>query len=168
MSYDVVLCEKDARESELQRTVEESKRREAYLENELANMWVLVAKLKKAQVTSVFVHLRINHQMNSDSCSIFICISNDVDRNHQMNSDSCSIFICIFNDVVTKHKRNSQQVSILVLQKYKSPVLVCAINEVLSSLAGEEISSMPSLIFPFILDLSKIKLEREVSVDDQL
>ncbi|KAI3736394.1 hypothetical protein L6452_15933 [Arctium lappa] len=50
---------KDERESKLQRTVEESKQRGAYLENELANMWVLVAKLKKAQVTSVFVHLRI-------------------------------------------------------------------------------------------------------------
>ncbi|KAI3672819.1 hypothetical protein L6452_38919 [Arctium lappa] len=59
MSYDVVLCKKDERESELQQTVEESKQREAYLENELVNMWVLVAKLKKAQVTSVFVHLRM-------------------------------------------------------------------------------------------------------------
>ncbi|KVH90627.1 Kinesin, motor domain-containing protein [Cynara cardunculus var. scolymus] len=49
MSYEAMLCEKDERESELQRTVEESKQREAYLENELANMWVLVAKLKKAQ-----------------------------------------------------------------------------------------------------------------------
>ncbi|KAI3733855.1 hypothetical protein L6452_13313 [Arctium lappa] len=63
MSYDAVLCEKDERESELQRTIEESKQREAYLENELANMWVLVAKLKKAQVTSVFVHLRMDPEM---------------------------------------------------------------------------------------------------------
>ncbi|CAN1307010.1 Kinesin-like protein KIN-7K, chloroplastic [Linum perenne] len=45
--YEAALAEKDHREAELQRKVEESKQREAYLENELANMWVLVAKLKK-------------------------------------------------------------------------------------------------------------------------
>ncbi|XP_017611082.2 kinesin-like protein KIN-7K, chloroplastic isoform X2 [Gossypium arboreum] len=44
--YEAALLEKDQREAELQRKVEESKQREAYLENELANMWVLVAKLK--------------------------------------------------------------------------------------------------------------------------
>ncbi|XP_062002662.1 kinesin-like protein KIN-7K, chloroplastic isoform X1 [Rosa rugosa] len=47
LSYEAALTEKDKREAELQRRVEESKQREAYLENELANMWVLVAKLKK-------------------------------------------------------------------------------------------------------------------------
>ncbi|KAJ9695583.1 hypothetical protein PVL29_010857 [Vitis rotundifolia] len=49
LSYEAALLEKDQREAELQRKVEESKQREAYLENELANMWVLVAKLKKSQ-----------------------------------------------------------------------------------------------------------------------
>lgn len=48
VSYEAVLLEKDQREAELQRKIEESKQREAYLENELANMWVLVAKLKKS------------------------------------------------------------------------------------------------------------------------
>jgi centromeric protein E len=48
VSYEAVLLEKDQREADLQRKVEESKQREAYLENELANMWVLVAKLKKS------------------------------------------------------------------------------------------------------------------------
>lgn len=48
-SYEVAFLEKEQRETELQRKVEESKKREAYLENELANMWVLVAKLKKSQ-----------------------------------------------------------------------------------------------------------------------
>lgn len=47
-SYETALAEKEEREAELQRRVEESKQREAYLENELANMWVLVAKLKKS------------------------------------------------------------------------------------------------------------------------
>ncbi|KAJ9184658.1 hypothetical protein P3X46_004362 [Hevea brasiliensis] len=48
VQYEAALLEKDQREAELQRKVEESKQREAYLENELANMWVLVAKLKKS------------------------------------------------------------------------------------------------------------------------
>ena len=48
LSYEAALREKDHQEAELQRKVEESKQREAYLENELANMWVLVAKLKKS------------------------------------------------------------------------------------------------------------------------
>ncbi|KAL3637334.1 Kinesin-like protein KIN-7D, chloroplastic [Castilleja foliolosa] len=48
-SYEAALCEKEQNEAELQRRVEESKQREAYLENELANMWILVAKLKKTQ-----------------------------------------------------------------------------------------------------------------------
>ncbi|KAK2990673.1 hypothetical protein RJ640_029348, partial [Escallonia rubra] len=48
-SYEAAFAEKDQIEADLQRTVEESKQREAYLENELANMWVLVAKLKKSQ-----------------------------------------------------------------------------------------------------------------------
>ncbi|TYI87086.1 hypothetical protein E1A91_D04G111900v1 [Gossypium mustelinum] len=48
LSYEAALIERDHREAELQRKVEESKQREAYLEHELANMWVLVAKLKKS------------------------------------------------------------------------------------------------------------------------
>ncbi|KAL2320882.1 hypothetical protein Fmac_029851 [Flemingia macrophylla] len=49
LSFEAALLEKDQKEAELQRKIEESKQREAYLENELANMWVLVAKLKKSQ-----------------------------------------------------------------------------------------------------------------------
>jgi centromeric protein E len=44
-----LLMEKEQKEAELQRKVEESKQKEAFLESELANMWVLVAKLKKSQ-----------------------------------------------------------------------------------------------------------------------
>lgn len=49
VSFEAALVEKVQREAALQRTVEESKQREAYLENELANMWVLVAKLRSSQ-----------------------------------------------------------------------------------------------------------------------
>nr|XP_043609487.1 kinesin-like protein KIN-7K, chloroplastic isoform X1 [Erigeron canadensis] len=49
LSYEALLSQKNERESELQHRVEESQQREAYLENELANMWVMVAKLKRLQ-----------------------------------------------------------------------------------------------------------------------
>ncbi|KAL9237783.1 hypothetical protein vseg_012290 [Gypsophila vaccaria] len=49
LAYEAAFQEKDQREALLQRKVEESKQREAYLENELANMWVLVSKLKKSR-----------------------------------------------------------------------------------------------------------------------
>ncbi|KAL4560723.1 hypothetical protein LXL04_032877 [Taraxacum kok-saghyz] len=49
MSYERLLSQKDEREAELRRRVEEAQQREAYLENELANMWVMVAKLKRLQ-----------------------------------------------------------------------------------------------------------------------
>lgn len=49
LSYEAALVERDQKEAELQSKVEESKQREAYLENELANMWVQIAKLKKFQ-----------------------------------------------------------------------------------------------------------------------
>ncbi|KAI3826344.1 hypothetical protein L1987_00391 [Smallanthus sonchifolius] len=49
MSYEAIISKKDKRETELQQRLDESKQREAYLENELANMWVMVAKLKKSQ-----------------------------------------------------------------------------------------------------------------------
>ncbi|KAJ1258509.1 hypothetical protein BS78_10G080600 [Paspalum vaginatum] len=48
-ALEVVLMEKDQREAELQKKIEEAKQKEAFLEGELANMWVLVAKLKKGQ-----------------------------------------------------------------------------------------------------------------------
>ncbi|RLN08957.1 centromere-associated protein E [Panicum miliaceum] len=48
-SLENMLIEKEQKEAELQRKVEESKQKEAFLESELANMWVLVAKLKKSQ-----------------------------------------------------------------------------------------------------------------------
>lgn len=51
LSYEAALTEKEQREAELHRRIEESKEREAYLENELANMYITVAKLKKSQGT---------------------------------------------------------------------------------------------------------------------
>lgn len=66
LSYEAALVEKDQREAELEKKVEESKQREAYLENELANMWVLVAKLKKAQGTESDVSESTTETRRSD------------------------------------------------------------------------------------------------------
>ncbi|KAI3677030.1 hypothetical protein L1987_86648 [Smallanthus sonchifolius] len=49
MSYEAMISKKDKKETELQQRLDESKQREAYLENELANMWVMVARLKRPQ-----------------------------------------------------------------------------------------------------------------------
>ncbi|KAL8204808.1 hypothetical protein R6Q57_010431 [Mikania cordata] len=49
MSYEAIISKMDDNQTDLQLRLEESKQREAYLENELANMWVMVAKIKKSQ-----------------------------------------------------------------------------------------------------------------------
>nr|KAJ0222321.1 hypothetical protein LSAT_V11C200070360 [Lactuca sativa] len=49
MAYEAVLSEKSERESELEQMVMESNQREEYLENELANMWILVSRLRKSE-----------------------------------------------------------------------------------------------------------------------
>ncbi|KAL5706624.1 Kinesin-like protein KIN-7D [Ranunculus cassubicifolius] len=46
-ALEAALAEKEAVEEEYRKKVDEAKKREAALENDLANMWVLVAKLKK-------------------------------------------------------------------------------------------------------------------------
>ncbi|XP_048542159.1 kinesin-like protein KIN-7D, chloroplastic isoform X2 [Triticum urartu] len=48
-ALEAMLAEKDQREAELQKKIEESKQKEAFLEGELANIWTLVAKLRKAE-----------------------------------------------------------------------------------------------------------------------
>ncbi|XP_062112160.1 kinesin-like protein KIN-7K, chloroplastic isoform X1 [Humulus lupulus] len=66
LSYEAAFVEKEQREAELQKRVEESKQREAYLENELANMWVLVAKLKKSHGTETDVSESTAESRRSD------------------------------------------------------------------------------------------------------
>ena len=46
-ALEAALAEKELTENESRKKVEEGKKREAALENDLANMWVLVAQLKK-------------------------------------------------------------------------------------------------------------------------
>ncbi|XXG87049.1 hypothetical protein AAC387_Pa11g1835 [Persea americana] len=51
-SLEAALSEKDQREVELQKRMEVAKRHEEDLENELSNMWVLVAKMRKTGIIS--------------------------------------------------------------------------------------------------------------------
>ncbi|KAL0444917.1 UNVERIFIED_CONTAM: hypothetical protein Slati_2214400 [Sesamum latifolium] len=51
------------------------------------------------------------------------------------------------------------EVSILHLQNYEPPILACALNEVLLKLAGEDLSTVPTIIVPFLVPESKLKLE---------
>ncbi|XP_022989457.1 uncharacterized protein LOC111486509 isoform X1 [Cucurbita maxima] len=54
-------------------------------------------------------------------------------------------------------------VSVLILQNYEPPVLACALNEVLSHIAGgsSPSSSKPSLVVPFVIASSKLKWENK-------
>ncbi|KAG4916033.1 hypothetical protein JHK87_053590 [Glycine soja] len=70
LSYEAALLEKDQKEAELQRKIEESKQREAYLENELANMWVLVAKLKKSQGAETDVSVSTKESLQLDGFDV--------------------------------------------------------------------------------------------------
>ncbi|KAK6116317.1 hypothetical protein DH2020_049944 [Rehmannia glutinosa] len=56
------------------------------------------------------------------------------------------------------------EVSVLLLQKYEPPILACALNEVLLKLAGDDLSTMPTLIVPSIVPESKLKQENKYSV----
>ncbi|KAF5746190.1 hypothetical protein HS088_TW06G00357 [Tripterygium wilfordii] len=51
------------------------------------------------------------------------------------------------------------QVSLLLLEKYETPVLVCAMNEVLVQIVAETSTLLPTLVVPFILASSKLKFE---------
>ncbi|EPS69031.1 hypothetical protein M569_05730 [Genlisea aurea] len=51
-SLEAALAEKEILEDEYRKKLEEAKKREAALENDLANMWVVVAQLKEGNVTS--------------------------------------------------------------------------------------------------------------------
>ncbi|XP_052201569.1 kinesin-like protein KIN-7C, mitochondrial [Diospyros lotus] len=59
------LSEKDKVEDDLQRKLDEAKRHEEDLENELANMWVLVAKMRKSGMNSEEVPSVGNHAFSN-------------------------------------------------------------------------------------------------------
>ncbi|XP_059661292.1 uncharacterized protein LOC132307516 [Cornus florida] len=56
------------------------------------------------------------------------------------------------------------EVSLLLLQNYEPPILACVVNEVLASITGEDSSTMPTVVFPFIVAASKLKWEGKSSL----
>ncbi|XP_073307711.1 kinesin-like protein KIN-7D, mitochondrial [Primulina huaijiensis] len=76
-TLDAALGEKEVKEDEYRRMIEEAKKREVALENDLANMWVLVAQLKKeGSITQVS---KINDMQNGDINQVKDLKVDDVD-----------------------------------------------------------------------------------------
>lgn len=51
----------------------------------------------------------------------------------------------------------------LLLEDYEPPILACALSEVLSVLAVGESSAIPTVVAPFIVPASKLKVDRKNS-----
>ncbi|OIT00028.1 PREDICTED: uncharacterized protein LOC109228610 [Nicotiana attenuata] len=58
----------------------------------------------------------------------------------------------------------SNQVSVLLLENYEPPTLACALNEVLSMLVGDGSSNMPTIVAPFLVADTKLKMENRTSL----
>ncbi|KAJ8568632.1 hypothetical protein K7X08_028165 [Anisodus acutangulus] len=56
------------------------------------------------------------------------------------------------------------EVSLLLLENYEPPTLACALNEVLALLAGDGLSNMPTIVAPFVVAATKLKMESRTSV----
>lgn len=67
---EAALAEKEALEAEYQKKFEEAKKKEAALENDLANMWVVVAQLKKE--VSVVQEQKTNDRWREDKDRISV------------------------------------------------------------------------------------------------
>ncbi|KAF3445303.1 hypothetical protein FNV43_RR14998 [Rhamnella rubrinervis] len=59
------------------------------------------------------------------------------------------------------------QVSVLLMQNFEPPILACVVNEVLTQIAGENSSSLPTIVVPFVVASSKLKGDfRTLTKDD--
>ncbi|KAK6143436.1 hypothetical protein DH2020_023784 [Rehmannia glutinosa] len=67
-TLEAALAEKEILENEYRKKAEEAKKREVALENDLANMWVLVAQLKKEG--NVIPEQKMNHRQKEDKDQI--------------------------------------------------------------------------------------------------
>ncbi|CAN4110126.1 unnamed protein product [Withania somnifera] len=56
------------------------------------------------------------------------------------------------------------EVSVLLLEYYEPPTLACALNEVLALLVGDGLSNMPTIVAPFVVAATKLKMENKTSV----
>lgn len=49
------------------------------------------------------------------------------------------------------------------MENYEPPILACALHEVLLKLSGDDHSTVPTLVVPFVLPESKLKIEHKYS-----
>ncbi|CAM8957551.1 unnamed protein product [Rhodiola kirilowii] len=60
------------------------------------------------------------------------------------------------------------QVSVLHLQNYKTPILVCALSEVLEVIRSEQSSAGSTFVFPFLVPSSKLRRDtKSIKVEDK-
>ncbi|KAE8680030.1 Detected protein of confused Function [Hibiscus syriacus] len=81
------LAEKELVEDEYRKKVEEAKKREEALENDLANMWVLVAKLKKGAAT---LDGNIDEQRSSGADNVEVQKANNIESNNILKERQAS------------------------------------------------------------------------------
>lgn len=89
-ALEAALGEKEAAEEELRRRYDEAKKREAALENELAGMWVVVAKLKKgagaaaaAALGGAAAELNADEKPNNHGFDPARCLKENNDENKE-------------------------------------------------------------------------------------
>ncbi|XP_055823923.1 uncharacterized protein LOC129892377 isoform X2 [Solanum dulcamara] len=56
------------------------------------------------------------------------------------------------------------EVSLLLLENYEPPTLACALNEVLALLVGDGLSNRPTIVAPFVVAATKLKMGNRTSV----
>ncbi|KAK4345415.1 hypothetical protein RND71_035591 [Anisodus tanguticus] len=88
-ALEAVLAEKEVVEDEYRKKVEEGKKREAALENDLANMWVLVAQLKKESGARQDTKLAAERQNVEDSLNDVKI--NDINQKDPILVDSLAV-----------------------------------------------------------------------------
>lgn len=76
-ALEAALAEKELVEDDYRKKMEEAKKREAALENDLANMWVLVAKLKKESGGGAISDVKNDAMQNSGTENIIDTKTND-------------------------------------------------------------------------------------------
>lgn len=135
-SLEPKILEKDKRMAELQSMIEKSKQREEDLENKLANMEALVAKMKipeRSELTAyegVSSHLHSNDQNGSDSCN-GLCSQNCKDHFYtNKNRDG----ITIVQELQTAYESEKKRSEELERTISKLKVLHYSVLNVLTSM----------------------------------
>ncbi|KAH6756108.1 Kinesin motor family protein [Perilla frutescens var. hirtella] len=85
---EAALAEKEVLEDEYRKNFEEAKKKEASLENDLANMWVLVAQLKKEG--NVVQEQKMNNRRNEDKDQISVPKLGIVEKDPMLNNREAS------------------------------------------------------------------------------